>query len=61
MDVYVGATLKGFFGRNDTVKTDADTVKGALDDLTKEYPDTTKVLFDDAGKLRGFINIFLNS
>lgn len=61
MDVYVGATLKGFFGRNDTVKTDADTVKGALDDLTKEYPDTTKVLFDDDGKLRGFINIFVNS
>ena len=60
MKVYVAATLKGFFGRNDEVEVNGNTVKKVLDGLLGEYPDAKKGLYDENGSLRGFINIFVN-
>lgn len=60
MKVYVAATLKGFFGRNDEVEVKGNTVKKVLDGLLGEYPDAKKGLYDENGSLRGFINIFVN-
>ena len=60
MNVYVGATLKGFFGRNDTVSVEADNIRNILDALVRKYPDAARGLFGDDGNLRGFINIFVN-
>ena len=60
MVVYVAATLKSFFGRNDTVEISGNTVRKVLDGLVHEYPKTSGTLFDEDGRLRGFINIFIN-
>ena len=58
MQVYISATLKSFFGRNHKLGVDADTVKGVLDLLVKDYPDSEKILFDENGALRSFIKIY---
>ena len=60
MKVYVAATLKGFFGRNDTVEVDGNTIRKALDGLTGRYPEAAGILYGEDGKLRGFINLFVN-
>lgn len=58
MQIYVSATLRNFFGRNARLSTDALTVRGMLDFLADEYPDSRKVMFDENGSLRKFIRIY---
>ena len=58
MQVYISATLKSFFGRNSKLDIKADSVKGLLDLLIEEYPDSGKILFDENGDLRKFIRIY---
>ena len=58
MQVYISATLMSFFGRNHNLEIEADTVRGILDRLTSDYPDSEKILFDEDGKLRSFIKIY---
>ena len=40
MQVYISATLMSFFGRNHNLEIEADTVRGILDRLTSDYPDS---------------------
>lgn len=46
---------------NNTAKLDiaASTVEEALLDLSANYPDLKKHLFDDGGHIRTFLNIFI--
>lgn len=60
MKVYVAATLKGFFNRNDTVEITGNTVRKVLDNLVSRYPEAGKALYGEDKKLQGFINIFVN-
>ena len=57
MLVYISATLRNFFNKNPQLDVEADNIKDILNFLTDEYPDSKKVLFDDAGKLRSFVQI----
>jgi len=57
--IYISATLRGFFGRNARFESQADTVRGILSFLTDEYPDAKKVIFDEDGKIRSFIQIYV--
>ncbi len=59
MKVYISATLRGFFGRNETFDIDAGTIREVVAWLTDEYPDSKKVLFDENDKVRGFIRIYV--
>lgn len=38
----------------------ADTVGGALDDLTRQHPGLRQHLYDEEGQLRAYVNVFLN-
>ena len=60
MKVYVSATLRQFFGRNSEIELQIPkvTVSNILQQLTKQYPDAQKGLFDN-GNLRSFIRIFV--
>lgn len=58
--VLVSATLRTFTGRVASFEFEKDTVKGILNALTDEYPDFAKALYDEAGDLRSFVNIFVN-
>ena len=59
MEVYLSATLRGFFGRNAKISVPENTIKKALDWLTDEYPDAKKVLYKEDGVLRSFIRIYV--
>ncbi|MBR3734563.1 MAG: ThiF family adenylyltransferase, partial [Lachnospiraceae bacterium] len=58
MKVIISATLKSFFRREAEAEIDGNTVAEVLKNLTVEYPDAKRGLYDENGKLRGFIRIF---
>ncbi|MBO4457431.1 MAG: molybdopterin-synthase adenylyltransferase MoeB [Butyrivibrio sp.] len=59
MNVYISATLRNFFGRNAKVSVTASTVRGVLDFLIDEYPESKKIIFDESGEIRDFIKIYI--
>jgi molybdopterin converting factor small subunit len=42
------------------VEAEGETVRQSLDDLVLRFPRLRRHLYDDAGKTRGFVNVFLN-
>ena len=60
MKIYISATLRGFFGRHDKVELEGNTVRSLLKTLTDEYPDGREALYNDDGKLREFIQIYVD-
>ena len=58
--VFISATLRTFTGRNASFLLDANSIKGLLTNLTDEYPDFTKALYDENDNIRPFINIYVN-
>jgi molybdopterin converting factor small subunit len=47
-------------GGNRTVDVDGGTLREALDDLFRRYPDTRAQIVDDAGDLNRFVNVFVD-
>ena len=60
MKIYISATLRNFFGRNSRIEIPASSVRKALAILLDMYPDAKNVLYDDGGKIRNFIQIYIN-
>lgn len=60
MTIFIPTPLRQFAAGNDTLETNAATVAGALDELTEAFPDLRKHLFGGEGKLRAFVNVYLN-
>ena len=60
MKVYISATLRGFFGRNERIEIEGETIRTLLAGLTDEYPDAKEALYDETGELRDFIQIYVN-
>jgi len=52
--------LRPFAGGQATVQVNGTNIGEALGDLTNQHPDLHKHLFNDAGELRPFVNLFLN-
>jgi molybdopterin synthase sulfur carrier subunit len=52
--------LRGLTNNQDTVSVEGATVAALIDDLEKKYPGIKTRLVDDAGKLRRFVNIYVN-
>ncbi len=61
MNVYISATLRSFFDRNAKLEVEGGNIREVLDQLISDYPDAKKGLFDEDGKLRGFIRIYVGS
>ena len=59
MNVYISATLRGFFGKNHKFEIATENIRGVLNWLTDEYPDSKKILFDEDNHLRSFIQIYV--
>ena len=59
MKVYISATLRSFFGRNNIIEVSNNNIEGILEFLTDEYPESKKILFDDENRLRNFVQIFV--
>lgn len=58
--ILIPTPLRPYVGKHDMVEVEANTVNEALRSLTSEYGDLKKHLFTDDGKLRSFINIYVN-
>jgi adenylyltransferase/sulfurtransferase len=60
MTIFIPTPLRAFAAGKDAVEVNAGTIAGALDELTQAYPDLRKHLFTSEGKVRAFVNIYLN-
>ena len=60
MTIFIPTPLRQFTGGNATVETSAPTVSEALDALTVAHPELRKHLFTAEGKIRSFVNLYLN-
>jgi molybdopterin converting factor small subunit len=59
-NILIPTALRQFTEQQDSVEVTGATVAEALAHLTAKYPNIKKNLFNDAGKLRSFVNIYLN-
>jgi molybdopterin synthase sulfur carrier subunit len=53
-------THRQFTGGREVVEVKGNTVGACLDHLTAEYPGMDEALFEEKGKLRRHIEVFLN-
>jgi molybdopterin converting factor small subunit len=60
MTIYIPTPLRAYVGGKDSVEVKAGNVHGALEELTRAFPDLRKHLFTGEGKLRAFVNVYLN-
>ena len=60
MTIYIPTPLRPYAGGRDSVDVTAATINEALDRLTERHPDLRKHLFTGEGKLRAFVNLYLN-
>lgn len=58
--VIIPTPLRQYAGKKDAVEVQARTVAEALAGLTSQYGDLRRHLYNDEGKLRNFVNIYLN-
>jgi len=58
--VIIPTPLRQYTGKQDAVEVRAKTVGDALSQLTSDYADLKNHLFTEDGKLRTFVNIYLN-
>lgn len=59
-NVLIPTPLRQYVDKKDSVEVGGDTVGEVLTALTSQYPDLRKNLYNDEGKLRSFVNIYLN-
>lgn len=58
--VYIPTALRQYAGNNEAVDLTGATVKEVLASLTQQYPELKKHLYAESGKLRSFVNIYVN-
>src|ERR1700687_4215502 len=58
--VLIPTPLRQFTGKQDAVSVTGGTVGEVLQALISQYPDLRKQIFNDEGKLRSFVNVYLN-
>jgi molybdopterin/thiamine biosynthesis adenylyltransferase/rhodanese-related sulfurtransferase/molybdopterin converting factor small subunit len=58
--ILIPTPLRQFTAQSDSVEVNGATVAEALTSLTERYPELRKNLFNDQGKLRSFVNVYVN-
>ncbi len=58
--ILIPTALRQFTEQRDSVDVNGGTVADVLNQLTAQYPNIKKNLFTDQGKLRSFINVYVN-
>ncbi|MDX1547422.1 MAG: MoaD/ThiS family protein [Rhodothermales bacterium] len=57
--IRIPTPLRGYTGGQAAVPAEGATVGAALDALARRFPSVQPHLFDDAGHLRAFVNVYL--
>ncbi len=60
MKIHIPTPLRQYVDKQATVTVEAATVGEALGALTDGHPELKKHLYSDEGKLRAFVNVYLN-
>lgn len=60
MTIHIPTPLRPFAAGEDSVEVHAGTVTEALDRLTETHPELRRHLFTGEGRLRAFVNLYLN-
>src|SRR5437899_13045944 len=60
MKIHIPTPLRQYANKQDTVAVQASTVGEALNGLIAKHPDLRRHLYTDDGKLRAFVNVYLN-
>jgi MoaD family protein len=58
--IMIPTPLRQYVDKKDTVEVAGATVGELLGALTTQYPDLRKNLYNDEGKLRSFVNVYVN-
>jgi molybdopterin converting factor small subunit len=58
--VMIPTPLRVYAGKRDSAEVSAATVGEALSDLTSQFAELRKHLYTEDGKLRAFVNVYLN-
>ena len=58
--VMIPTPLRAYAGKKESVEVSATTVGAALQALTDQHADLKKHLYSDDGKLRSFVNVYVN-
>jgi sulfur-carrier protein len=60
LKIHIPTPLRQYTGRQAAVEIAAGTVGEALSGLVSSHPDLRRHLYTDEGKLRAFVNVYLN-
>jgi adenylyltransferase/sulfurtransferase len=60
MKILIPTPLRQYADKKDTVEVSAGTVGEALGRLTSTHPDLRRHLYTEDGKLRAFVNVYVN-
>ncbi len=58
--IVIPTALRQYAGQQEEVALNGDSVDAVLTALTEQYPDLREQIFSESGKLRNFVNIYLN-
>jgi adenylyltransferase/sulfurtransferase len=58
--ILIPTPLRPYADKKSVIEVTAQTVGEALNDLVAQHPDLRKHLFSEEGKLRSFVNVYLN-
>ena len=58
--IQIPTPLRQYAGKQSVVDVKAGTIADALSDLVAKHPDLRRHLYTDEGKLRAFVNVYLN-
>ena len=58
--IHIPTPLRQYAGKQGTVEVQGGTVGQALSGLVTKHPDLRRHLYTDDGKLRAFVNVYLN-
>ncbi|HMG02595.1 MAG TPA: MoaD/ThiS family protein [Edaphobacter sp.] len=60
MNIHIPTPLRAFTSGAETVAVPGATVAEVFTNLTSQYPELQQQLFNTEGKLRSFVNVYLN-
>ncbi len=58
--ILIPTPLRSYTGNQESLELEGNTVGEVLKNLAQQYGDLKKHLFDEEGKLRNFVNIYVN-
>ena len=60
MKIHIPTPLRQYTRHQETGEVSASSVQGALDALVMDAPELRRHLFTEEGRLRSFVNVYLN-